>query len=277
MRTAPLPAPAPFGALLRGWRTTRRLSQLELALASMVSQRHLSFLESGRARPSRQMVLQLAEALEVPLRERNDLLAAAGFAAHYRERTLDDAAMAPVHEALRRMLEHHEPYPAVVVDRAYDLRLANRAFDALLGLFGAPDALWQACCGDGPRNLLALTFHAAGARPFIRNFDELAPVMLARVQREALAHGGTPPPALAAVLADETLPRHWQQAMPGSLPPPVLPLVLGRDAVELRLFSVISTFGTPCDVTTDEIRVEAFFPADAASETLLATLAGHGE
>ncbi|MEQ8659616.1 MAG: helix-turn-helix transcriptional regulator [Gammaproteobacteria bacterium] len=263
---------APFGALLRGWRATRRLSQLDLALAGTVSQRHLSFLESGRARPSRQMVLLLAEVLDVPLRQRNELLVAAGFAPYYRERALDDASMAPVNEALRRMLAHHEPFPALVCDRAYDLRMHNDAFTALLRVFGEPAALWQACCGAATPNLLALMFHPAGARRFIRNFDELAPLVIARLEREALAFGADVPPALAAVRADVSLGEHRQRIDPDSLPPPVLPLVLGHAGVELRLFSVISTFGTPCDVTTDEIRVEAFFPADARSEQLLGAL-----
>ena len=263
-----------FGALLRQWRANRKLSQLDLALESAVSQRHLSFLESGRARPSQQMVLQLAEALEVPLRERNSLLTAAGFAPFYRERGLSERDMAPVQDALIRMLQHHDPYPAVVVDRDYDVLLENRAFTAMIGLFGEPAAVWAACCPERHPNLLRLTFHAAGARPFIRNFDEVGPFMLQRVYRElAAARNDKALAFIDELREDKTIPAHWLSRPPAlSAPPPVLPLILGRDGLELRLFSMISTFGTPYDITTDEIRVETFFPEDAASEALLKAL-----
>ncbi len=263
-----------FGALLRHWRTNRKLSQLELALESTVSQRHLSFLESGRARPSQQMVMQLAEALEVPLRERNSLLTAAGFAPFYRERGLAERDMLPVQDALTRMLAHHEPYPAVVVDRDYDVLLENRAFTAMIGLFGDPATVWAACCPDGRPNLLRLTFHAAGARPFIRNFDEVGPFMLQRLYRELAAARNDKAMAFIEELRhDPSIPEQWISATPATTSPPVLPLVMGRDGVELRLISMISTFGTPYDITTDEIRVETFFPEDAATETLLKSLA----
>ncbi len=263
-----------FGALLRHWRTSRKLSQLELALESAVSQRHLSFLESGRARPSQQMVLQLAEVLEVPLRERNTLLTAAGFAPFYRQRGLSELDMAPVHDALTRTLAHHEPYPAVVIDRDYDVLLSNREFNAMIGLFGEPSQVWAACCPDAPPNLLRLTFHPAGARPYIRNFDEVGPFMIQRVYRELAAMQNSKALAFIETLrSDANIPSHWMTATATAAPPPVLPLVLGRDAVELRLFSMISTFGTPHDITTDEIRVETFFPEDSASEALLKHLA----
>ncbi len=263
-------APEAFGSLLRRWRTQRKLSQLDLALESDVSQRHLSFLESGRARPSAAMVMQLAEALEVPLRERNALLTAAGFAALYHERALDDATMSPVLDALERMLRHHEPYPAVVVDRDYNLLMENPSFGRLLALFGDVATVWRACCGDGPRNLLRLSLHAAGARPFIRNFDEVGAGMLLRAYRETQSHGS---PAIRAFLdemrRDPAIPAQWHVPPPGSVLPPVLPLALGRDGVTLNLFTMISTFGTPVDITTDELRVETFFPADDFTEAFL--------
>lgn len=266
-----------FGALLRQWRMARKLSQLELSLESAVSQRHLSFLESGRARPSQQMVMQLAEVLEVPLRERNTLLTAAGFAPFYRQRGLADADMAPVQGALARMLAHHEPYPAVVVDREYEVLLENRAFNRMVGLFGEPGAVWAACCPHGGRNLLRLTFSANGARPYILNFDEVGPTMIQRVFRElAETRTDTGLAFLEELRRDPAIPAHWVQPTATNVAPPVLPLVLGRDGVELRLFSMISTFGTPYDITTDEIRVETFYPEDAATETLLQALAQQG-
>lgn len=259
-----------FGGLLRQWRTQRKLSQLDLALESDVSQRHLSFLESGRARPSQQMVMLLAEVLEIPLRERNTLLAAAGFAPFYRQRGLAEVDMAPVQDALTRMLEHHEPYPAVVVDRDFNLLMDNRAFQAMIGLFGDPAAVWQACCPDTQPNLLRLTFHAQGARPFIRNFDEVGAIMLQRAYRETLAGSSEPIRRFVEEMRrDPSVPAHWHVNVPGEAPAPVLPLVLGQGDLELRLFTMISTFGTPHDITTDEIRVETFFPADAATERFL--------
>lgn len=259
-----------FGGLLRHWRTQRKLSQLDLALHSSVSQRHLSFLESGRARPSQQMVMQLSDALEIPLRERNTLLQAAGFAPFYRERGLSDTDMAPVQDALLRMLDHHEPYPAVVVDRDFNVLMENRAFIGLISLFGDPADTWRASCGIGPRNLLRLTFHAAGARPYIRNFEEVGAQMLARAYRETLTHGSA---AIQAFIddmrRDPSVPSAWHTQPPAYTPPPVLPLELGNDTMALSLFTMITTFGTPADITTDEIRVETFFPADAASEAFL--------
>jgi len=259
-----------FGGLLRQWRMQRKLSQLDLALESDVSQRHLSFLESGRARPSQQMVMQLSEALEIPLRERNTLLTAAGFAPFYRQRGLAEVDMNPVQDALVRMLEHHEPYPAVVVDRDFNLLMENRAFQAMIALFGDPAAVWQACCPDSPPNLLRLTFHAQGARPFIRNFDEVGPIMLLRAYRETLAGSSEPIRRFVEeIRRDPSIPAQWHANVPGKAPGPVLPLILGQGDLELRLFTMISTFGTPHDITTDEIRVETFFPADPATERFL--------
>ncbi len=259
-----------FGGLLRQWRTARKMSQLDLSVHTEVSQRHLSFLESGRSRPSQHMVVQLSEALDVPLRERNTLLHAAGFAPFYRERGLSDEDMAPVHDALQRMLDHHDPYPAVVVDREYDLLMENHAFVALTSFFGDRDQLWAACCPDARPNLLRLTFHRHGARPFIRNFSEIAPLLLQRMYRETAANKNDAALAFIEELrADPDIPSQWHVGDPTAAPPPVLPLVLGNGLIELKLFSMISTFGTPHDITTDEIRVEMFFPGDAVTETLL--------
>ncbi|MDA0823481.1 MAG: helix-turn-helix domain-containing protein [Proteobacteria bacterium] len=265
-------ASASFGGLLKSWRATRKISQLDLSLISDVSQRHVSFLESGRARPSQQMVVQLSEALEVPLRDRNALLQAAGFAPYYRHRSLDDLDMSPVRDALSRMLEHHAPYPAIVVDREFNLMMENRPFTNLLGLFADPHDLWQACCANGPPNLLRLTFHPQGARPFIRNFNEIAPLLLQRAWRETLVNGGATHQFINELRNDPTLPTTWHNPDPILTPPPVMPLVIGRGELSLSLFTMISTFGTPRDVTTDEIRVEAFFPADDASESVLREL-----
>jgi transcriptional regulator with XRE-family HTH domain len=270
---APIPSDLSFGEVLRETRGARKLSQLELAVEAGISQRHLSFLESGRARPSRGMVLQLAESLELPLRVRNRLLVAAGFAPVFPQRPLDSAAMAPVRQALQRLLDHHEPYPALVMDRGWNILMTNRALERLTGLLGDVDALWRRVCGDGPRNMLKLTFHPQGMRPLIVNMAEVGSHLLTRARLEALEE-----PAVARLL-DEILawpdtPARWKQAEPAAHPPPALAAQMRLNGVRLNLFTMLSTFGTPQDLTTDSLRVEHLFPADAESELLLKRLAG---
>lgn len=266
-----------FGALMRRWRHHRRVSQLELSLRAEISQRHLSFLESGRARASRRAVLQLAEALEVPVRERNALLRAAGYSALYGHRALSEQEMAPVRQALELMLTHHEPYPAMVVDHDWNLLLGNAALARLLALLGDPDALWRRSCGEGPRNVMRLTLHPAGLRPYIANWEEAAPMLVLRLQREAAATGSAATARLLEEIgADPSIPRRWREPDLEQALPPLLPLVLEADGTRLRLFSTVTTFGTPQDVTTDELRVESLFPADAESAARLQGLAGGG-
>lgn len=263
-----------FAPQLRLWRKSRKLSQLQLALASDISQRHLSFLELGRSQPSRDMVLRLAAALEVPLRAQNQMLTAAGYAGLYHERALDDQAMAPVMAALRLMLRHHEPNPAVVVDRNWNLLLVNQAMQRLFGLIGNPDDLWARVCGDGPRNLLKMSFHPQGSRAHIVNWAEVAPVMLARTRREAEADCNQELLALLQEVESWCEDRADWAALPeGQDLAPVIPMTLRSGDLQLSLFSMISTFGTPADITTDEIRVESFFAADESTQRLLEALA----
>ncbi len=253
-----------FPYLLKLWRQKRRLSQLELALTSGVSQRHVSFLESGRANPSRSMILQLTETLNVPLRERNDWLVAAGFAPVFRARHLDDPQMVQVLSAVRMMLANHEPFPAIAIDRAWNIRLTNTSFDRLGTLLGS--AVW-ARIGGPERNLMRLFFHPNGIKPFISNWAAIAPLLWHRARREAEALGGE---EMKMVLSDlsqhqdaETL---W--AAEESNLVPVLPLEIVKDGVRVSLFTVIATFGTAQDVTADELRIESFFPADTATEQM---------
>ena len=260
-----------FGTLLRDVRRARKLSQLDLAMDATVSQRHLSFLESGRAQPSREMVLQLAQTLDLPLRDRNRLLMSAGFAGVYPQRRLDAIGMQPVRAALDLLLKHHEPFPAIVVDRAWNLLMANDAMLRVFGLAGDQDATWSRVCGEGPRNILKLTFHAQGLRPYIRNFAEIAAPLLARTAREALEHPQVQH-VLDEVLRYPGIPARWRTIDLHSIDLPVLPTHFEAGGVSLRMFTMLSTFGTPQDVTTDELRVESFFPADADSETLLRAL-----
>jgi transcriptional regulator with XRE-family HTH domain len=249
---------APIGELLRNWRRRRSLSQLELALEADVSSRHVSFVETGRARPSREMVLRLAEHLDIPLRERNSLLLAAGYAPLYAERSLAEPEMAPVHQALDRFLRAHEPYPAIVIDRHHNLVSANDALGALTeGV--APELL------EPPANALRVALHPAGMAPRVLNLEEWSAHLLHRLRREA------------ALTADPELRRlHDELAgYPGvCLEPPreegaagaiVVPLRLSSAERELAFFSTISTFGSAVDITLDELMIEAFYPANAAT------------
>lgn len=259
-----------FPHLLKSWRTKRRMSQLDLALASGVSQRHVSFLESGRAKPSRAMILQLSETLEVPLRERNDWLTAAGFAPVFRARPLDDPQMAQVMSAVRMMLTSAEPFPAVAIDRAWNVRLANKPFDAMGALLG--DDLWTRV-GGPERNLMRLFFHPNGIKPYVVNWTMVAPLLWHRAQREAETLGGQEMKAVLTDLAQyqdaETLWAAEEAALV-----PVLPLEVNKDGLRISLFTVIATFGTAQDVTADELRIETLFPADAATEQLFKGMKG---
>ncbi len=259
---------ATFPHLLRGWRQRRSLSQLELALEAGISQRHLSCLESGKAQPSRAMILQLSRALDVPLRERNDWLLASGFAPVFRARTLDDPAMASVLAAVELMLRTHEPNPALALDRAWNILRANDPFERLVAAFGP--GLWERV---GGRNSLRLMFHPEGIRPWVVNWWEIAPLLWHRARREAETLGGTDMKALLAELALHQDPETL--AAPREAPLlPVLPVVLEKGGLRISLFAVIATFGTAQDVTTDELWVELMFPADDATEAILRGLAG---
>jgi transcriptional regulator with XRE-family HTH domain len=244
--------------LLRSWRNRRNVSQLELALGADVSARHVSFLETGRARPSREMVIRLAEELEIPLRERNALLLAAGYAPVYAERDLDSPEMEPVRQALERFLRAHEPYPAVVVDRYHNLISANDALDLLLDDV-APELL------EPPANGMRIALHPDGMAPRTLNLAEWSAHLLQRVRREAQASGD---PRLAQ-LYDELITYPGVQVTPlhGEVQPGdiVLPLkLLDTDGEsELAFFSTLSTFGTAADITLSELAIEAFYPANA--------------
>jgi transcriptional regulator with XRE-family HTH domain len=248
------------GDLLRHWRTTRRLSQLELAGRAETSARHLSFIETGRATPSRQMILHLAEYLDIPLRERNRLLLAAGYAPVYAEPGLDTAAMAPVRAAVRRLLAGHEPYPALAVDMHWTMVDAN----GCLGLFldGVRDDLLVP-----PVNVLRLSLHPGGLAPRIANLAEWRGHLFERLQRQIDVTGSPELIALRTELRDYP----GGEAPPG-LPEPdqaVVPLQLRHDAGELTLLSVMTVFGTPMNVTVAELAIESFFPADDATATFL--------
>ena len=253
----------PVGDLLRDWRRRRRLSQLDLASEAGVSTRHLSFVETGRARPSRDMVLHLADQLEVPLRERNELLLAAGFAPAYGHRGLDHPDMAAGSRALDLVLRAYEPYPALVVDRSWELVTANSTV-ALLTEGAAAYLL------EPPVNVLRLSLHPEGLAPRIGNLPQWRAHVLHRLGREAALTGD---PTLAALHRElAALPGGTDRTTPDGI---VVPLRLHTDAGVLSFVSTVTTFGTAVDVTAAELSVEAFLPADAATaEALRAASAG---
>jgi transcriptional regulator with XRE-family HTH domain len=244
-------ATAGVGPLLRDWRKRRRLSQLDLALEAGVSARHLSFVETGRSRPSADMVLQLADRLEVPLRNRNQLLLAAGHAPVFEQHDLEDPEMAPVRQAIDLILDGHDPYPAVVIDRAWEMLGANRAV-ALLIAGVAPELM------EPPVNVLRLSLHPEGVAPRIANLGEWRGHLLDRLQRQIALTGD---PALAALM-DEVSAYPGPERTGAAEPEIAVPLRLRTELGELSFISTVSTFGTAVEVTASELSIESFFPAD---------------
>jgi transcriptional regulator with XRE-family HTH domain len=266
-RSAP-PSPVPnrpaapgagpvLGDVLRYWRQVRSKSQLDLASEAMTTPRYISFVETGRSQPSREMVLRLARALDVPLRERNGLLLAAGYAPVYPHRSLDAPESDQVRLALGVMLEQQEPFPAVVMDRGWNVLRVNggarRLFGGLYGSVPMPD----------PTNALQMMIEPGPVRDHVENWDQVVPALLERARREAvggvldlvtaeLVHRLRTRPEVAA-LADEPMT---------AVPLPVVDIRFSFEDTSLHFFSVVSTIGTPIDVTAQELRVEAFFPSD---------------
>ena len=261
-----------FGSLLADWRRLRRISQMTLAMDADISQRHLSFIESGRAQPSREIVLTITEALDIPLRARNELLHAAGFAAFYPERPLQGAEMDRTRETLRRILAHHEPYPAMVLDRSWNILLRNEASKRIISRCLHEVAIEQ-LSPDRKANFMRMMFHPNGLKPHVLNWARTAPVLLGRLRREAAAYPGSP----SQTLLGELLPGAPSTFIPGiddaALAPTVV-LELEIETEVLRLFNTLTTFGTPQDVTLQELRIEMSYPSDDASDALLRRWAG---
>ncbi len=243
-----------LGTLLRHWRDQRGKSQLDLSFDAGVSQRHISFIESGRSVPTRQMLLGIAQALDVPFRERNLLLLAAGYAPAYAEHPWDAPEMQMITGALTRMLHQHEPYPAVALDRDWNVLLSNASaptfFDLFIDMSARPT----------PRNFLHLMFDPAGMRPFITNWEDVAQGLLERVHREAVGQVVNED-LVATLLAYPDVKREWQVPRPQSAMP-VLPLSFTKDGVVLQYFSMVATVGIPRTVAAQELRLDFIFPAD---------------
>jgi transcriptional regulator with XRE-family HTH domain len=261
-----LPSPS-VGSLLQYWRKTRHLSQLGLATEADVSARHVCFLETGRAKPSREMILLLASVLEVPLRERNTLLLAAGFAPMYSEASLEAPELGAVRAALDAILLQQEPYPAVVMNRHWDILKTNAAaqrfFTHLIG-----EAI------TGPANVVRMIFDPKGLRPFVANWPAVAGELLHRVQREAV--GGVKDDATAklleSVLSFPDVPARLSKPRAEPLLP-VIPVCFSKGSDRFSYFSTVTTLGTPQDITLQEIRIECFFPADPGTARLSKELA----
>lgn len=268
-RSPPPPVPAAHvGTLLREWRAARRLSQLALALEADVSTRHLSYVETGKAQPSHDLVVRLADALEMPLRERNALLLAAGYAPQYAETDLETPAMAQIRRAIALILDQQEPYPAFLLDRHWEVLTANRAAARIDGFLRPGHT-------GGHRNMLRRFFDPGDLRPAVANWEEVAGDLLRHLHDEVAA---APTDATARALLDEILgypdvPTRWHTRQVDTTPPPLLTVVFRRGDRELRFFSTITTFGTPRDVTVDELRIECAFPADDATAELCRALA----
>lgn len=253
-----------FGAILRHWREARRYSQLDLALQADVSSKHVSFLETGRNQPSRAMILRLANAMDLPLRDRNMMLSAAGFAGAYTEKPLDSPDLGQVEEALRRILDKHEPYPAIVVDADWMVVKQNRGSAALLALFvDDPVSAPQ-------KNAFELLFSDDGLRPYVDDWENLSATLLLRLFRESMAapDNDEKRALFAKIAALPSTPPNWREIASRLPSGPTIDLVLQKGELKCRFFTTVTTFGTPQDVTLQELRIESYFPADASTRRL---------
>ena len=263
-----------FATMLRQWRAHRRLSQLELAGLSGVSQRHLSFLETGRANPSRGMVLALADALEVPLRDRNHLLQSAGFSAAFKEAPFEEDGMSAFNAALQQILSQQEPYPALVLDGLWNLKFANPSALRFFGLFVDPLAGLAAIGSPTEFQMVRLCLHEEGLKPYIVNWQELIASFLSRARRALLTN---PRHDKLPVLIDEILnhadaPQDWRTVWSANTDPAV-PMVLRKENDTYRLFTMLAHFGAAQDITLEETSVELFYPADEFTRRRLEQLA----
>lgn len=257
--------PGDLGDLLRYWRDVRGMSQLDLSLEAGVSQRQISFIESGRSVPGRDTLLTLAQTLDVPLRERNALLLAAGYAPVYSEAPWDAQEMHSVIRALERVVRQHEPFPAIVMDRHWNVLMTNSAAPRFF------DCFIDMASREGPRNMLHLIFDPQGMRPFVADWETVSRSLLQRVHRESVGHmvdAGTRR-LLDELLAYPDVPRDWKMHHGPYTPPtmPIIPIGFVSEGVVLRYFSMVTTVGAPQNVAAQELRLECMFPADDETET----------
>jgi transcriptional regulator with XRE-family HTH domain len=264
--SAKIPATAdhPLGDLLRQWRGARRMSQMDLALEAGISTRHLSYVETGKARPSRELVALLAGALDMPMRDRNALLVVAGYAPGYRETPLSDPQMVLMRRAIEFILAQQEPYPAFVVNRHWDVLMANA------GLARVFDWLRDGAQPHG--NIMRQVFDPADMRPFVENWEEVAGDLISHLHHEA-ATDRTSRALLDEVLAYPDVPARWEHRQLGAAPLPLLTVTFRKGDQRLTFFSTLTTFGTSRDITLEELRVECMFPADDETAAFCRALA----
>jgi len=263
-----------FGTLLKDWRQYRRVSQLNLSSLCGVSQRHISFLETGRSRPSRATVLALADSLNVPLREQNALLQSAGFAPAWSEDPLDNQSNELFQSALQAMLDHHEPYPAIVLDGRWNLLMANRGALSFFGQFvDVFDAL-EAIGSPAEFQLVRLCLREEGYKPFIGNWEALVFGFLGRARRALLQNPRDPllPALIREITEHAEAPPEWRHPDWTSSPEPALAMTIQKDGQVWRLFTMLAHFGSPLSVTLEELSVETFYPADEVTRAHLQSL-----
>ena len=250
-----------LGTLLRHWRDMRGTSQFDLSLDTGISQRHISFIESGRSVPGRQILLEIARVLDIPLRDRNTLLLAAGYAPIYADGAWNGAEMQSINKALERMLRQNEPYPALVMDRYWNVLMTNEASPRFFNRF------IDMAARTGTRNMLHLMFDPEGMRPFIANWKEAARGLFERVYRESVGRvvDEKTKALLASLLAYPDVKPEWQAPQAASALP-MIPLSFVKDGAVLNYFSMVTTVGTPQTVAAQELRVECLYPADDATE-----------
>jgi len=268
----PRQAALSFGDLLKHWRTARRMSQLELATEAEISARHLSFLETGRAQPSRDMIQLLGQALDVPFSDRNNLLLAAGFAPKYAQREIDAPELDQARHALEFILKQQEPYPAIVVDEVWNIRMRNAASERIFREFRELSDI----PGDRARNAMHILCHPRGVRRFMTNWEEFVGPLMQSIHHEAVV--GNNPGVLRLrddLLAYPGMPADWKTAAPLAAPP-LLTMRLKKGDLELAFFATLTTFANPHEVTLQQLRVECLFPPDSATEDAARRLASGG-
>src|SRR5262245_6577825 len=262
-----------YGRMLREWRTRAHMSQLMLATEAGISTRHLSFLETGRAHPSREMVDLLAAMLDVPFTDRNELLLGAGFAPAYGQRPLEAPELDSLNAALHFILRQQEPYPALVLDGEWNILRQNEASRRIFRLFRQPGVVRD----NRPPNAIRSLFDPSALRPFVVNWEELASDLMTKVNRQAALHPDSGISALRdELLAYPDVPARWSAPLSLELPrPPMMTLRLKKDDLSVAFFSMISTLGTPCDITLQQLKIECFYPADATTEQIARRLASN--
>lgn len=259
------------GVLLKRWRQIHGFSQLDLALAAESSARHVSFIETGRSKPSREMVLRLSEVMELPLRERNKLLDAAGYSPAYKETALDQDGFEQVRRILDRILEKQDPYPAIVMNRCFDMLMINHSGAKIMNALGVPMG-----GSEGPPNILRMTLHPDGFKKMTKNWEQAAHHIIQRAHRQLRGKGEDDPLAriLEEVLAYPGVPKEWRFDDPMQDAPPILPVEFEVGGMTLSWITTIASFGTPQDVTAEEIMVESMFPANTETEAAIKALLG---